>query len=252
MSINGLFYDLRAQKAKNYRAWMKTLIPDGIINGCALSFTGTSITVGVGHFSACGAVTEIDVAETTDLLDPIASGYVRLKYAIDLTQIPDSVTFTQGSFTYDYSATLGGFGALTQEDINAAGTTYEIEFAIYTMVGSAVTALTRSVGYSSTPNIIEPTFTNSWVNYGGSYETAGYWKDQNNIVHLKGFIKNGTIGAAAFTLPVGYRPSAIASFSIVSNAAFGGLNIASNGAVTVAIGNNANASLSGITFRAEA
>ncbi|MBM4253016.1 MAG: hypothetical protein FJ146_13670 [Deltaproteobacteria bacterium] len=52
-----------------------------------------------------------------------------------------------------------------------------------------------------------PTFQNSWVNYGGTWEPAGYYKDKFGVVHLKGLIKNGTLNQAAFTLPVGYRPN---------------------------------------------
>lgn len=148
MSINPVFADLRAQKAKNYRTWMKSILSDGIISGCALTFTSTSITVGVGHFVASGGVVEIDVAETTNLLDPIANGYVRLKYQWDISQVPSSTVNTQGSFTYDYSATLAGFAALTKNDINAASATsgiYETEIAVYTMVSSNCTALVRSM-----------------------------------------------------------------------------------------------------------
>lgn len=50
-----------------------------------------------------------------------------------------------------------------------------------------------------------PTFQNSWVNYSGS--TTGYRKDENNIVHLRGTVRDGTVSQAAFTLPAGYRPS---------------------------------------------
>jgi hypothetical protein len=49
-------------------------------------------------------------------------------------------------------------------------------------------------------------FSNSWVNYGGSYNTAGYCKDAFGFVHLRGLIKDGTLGSAAFNLPTGYRP----------------------------------------------
>lgn len=145
MSINGLFYDLRAQKAKNYRTWMKKIFTDGILNGCALSNTDDSITLGVGHFVASGAITEIDVAETTTLLTPIENGYVRLYYQIDLTQTPSKTVFNQGSMLYDYAASLGAFSALTTEDINDDGDIYEIEIAVYTMVSSVCTALVRNI-----------------------------------------------------------------------------------------------------------
>jgi hypothetical protein len=53
-----------------------------------------------------------------------------------------------------------------------------------------------------------PTFLNSWVNYDTTtYGPAGYRKDANGFVHLRGLVKNGTSTTATmFILPAGYRP----------------------------------------------
>ena len=56
---------------------------------------------------------------------------------------------------------------------------------------------------------ISPSFQNGWVNYGGSYEPAGYYKDKFGVVYIKGLVKNGTLSSSIFTLPVGYRPNYI-------------------------------------------
>lgn len=96
-----------------------------------------------------------------------------------------------------------------------------------------------------------PSFLNSWVNYGGSYNTAGYFRDKNGIVHLRGMIKLGSVGSAAFTLPEGYRPTNNELLATISNGAIGRINIDSSGNVTPASpSNNAWVSLDGITFRA--
>lgn len=56
---------------------------------------------------------------------------------------------------------------------------------------------------------IEPTLQNGWVNYGIGWAIAGYYKDKQGMVHVKGMLKSGTVGSsyAVFTLPVGYRPA---------------------------------------------
>lgn len=54
---------------------------------------------------------------------------------------------------------------------------------------------------------IAPTLTNSWVNYGSGYELAGY-RLIGNQMHLRGTLKNGVVGSAILTLPVGFRPTA--------------------------------------------
>jgi len=55
---------------------------------------------------------------------------------------------------------------------------------------------------------IAPSFTDSWANYSSDYNQCGYYKDSENRVHLRGLVKNGSVGNsyAIFVLPVGYRP----------------------------------------------
>jgi hypothetical protein len=61
----------------------------------------------------------------------------------------------------------------------------------------------------------EPSFLGGSANVGPSglgstsTETAGFYKDKEGLVHLKGMIKTGTVGPLAgglFNLPSGYRP----------------------------------------------
>jgi len=94
----------------------------------------------------------------------------------------------------------------------------------------------------------EPAFQNSWVNYGSGFATAAFRKDVLGWVHLRGMIKSGTIGSAAFALPVGYRPPAHIYFACVSNGAFGDVLIITSGNVIPQVGNNTWFSLNGITF----
>ena len=52
----------------------------------------------------------------------------------------------------------------------------------------------------------QPASQNLWVNHGFSTdEPAGFYKDQEGIVHLQGPVVNGTPGII-FQLPPGYRP----------------------------------------------
>lgn len=98
-----------------------------------------------------------------------------------------------------------------------------------------------------------PTLLNSWVNYGSGYESASYWKDKCNVVHLGGLVKSGTIvdGTVIFTLPEGYRPRASEKFITVSLNATCVVDIYASGNVTIRAGANAGwLSLSGICFRA--
>jgi hypothetical protein len=105
----------------------------------------------------------------------------------------------------------------------------------------------REVGASG-----QPAFgASGWVNTGGTIETAAFYKDATGVVRIKGQVKSGTVGALTpiFVLPEGYRPPLTQTFAIVSNSAFGSLNVTSAGEVAVIVGNNASVNLN-ISFRA--
>jgi phage minor structural protein len=98
---------------------------------------------------------------------------------------------------------------------------------------------------------IAPTLLNGWVNFGSGYETAGYYKDALGFIHLKGVIKSGTMGAAAFTLPVGYRPSYKKMFIVPTAGGAGRVDVDTSGNVIVVnygSATNGYVSLDGITF----
>lgn len=96
---------------------------------------------------------------------------------------------------------------------------------------------------------ITPTFQNSWVNYSDSFSSAGYYKDTIGVVHLKGYVKSGTINTTIFTLPAAYTPSKTLYFAVPSNNAFGLVMIGSGGSVVCQFGNNSSVCLDSIVFR---
>jgi hypothetical protein len=97
----------------------------------------------------------------------------------------------------------------------------------------------------------QPAFANTWVNFGGVYDTAGYYKDVAGIVRLKGLVKNGTAPPSIiFTLPSGYRPGLQKIYPAYSAAALGFCEIKADGTVNAEIGAAASFSLEGISFRA--
>lgn len=103
------------------------------------------------------------------------------------------------------------------------------------------------------PPYIAPTLLNSWGNFDSTTEDiAGYYKDDSGIVHIKGMLKNGTVGTAVFTLPVGYRPLKTKRFAILSNGVFASVAVDSTGGVNIDAGaSNLWISLANISFKAE-
>jgi len=95
-----------------------------------------------------------------------------------------------------------------------------------------------------------PTFANGWVNYGGSFNPAGYRRDSEGWVHLRGLVKSGTVGQTIYTLPEGYRPAYRELFMALSNGSVGRIDVTAAGAVICDVGNNAWISMDGMTFMA--
>ena len=119
---------------------------DGIIgNGCKITFTSNSITVGAGYFIQKGTVIENDGAETIPITPTLTNGYVRLICRVDLTKEATETGLGQTEWTTDFSAT-SIFPALVQEDILSTGSVYEIEFAVLQITAGNITGIIRQIG----------------------------------------------------------------------------------------------------------
>lgn len=96
------------------------------------------------------------------------------------------------------------------------------------------------------------TFQNSWANTGTPYYDAAYHRDAFGVVRMRGRIDTGSSGTVAFTLPVGFRPTAQMDFSVDNSGSIAQVSIAANGEVTPTASGAAAASLENISFIAEA
>ena len=145
-----------------------------------------------------------------------------------------------------WNATTGGYTVTVKT--TASGTPVGVdlppgEIAMLTHDGTDIISLS-----GGSPTWTAPTLLNSWANFGGVNAPAGYYK-RGGRVYLRGLIASGTIGAAAFTLPVGYRPAYYHYFATVTyNYVFGSGYIKDNGEVFIHDGNNTFFSLDNISF----
>jgi len=101
----------------------------------------------------------------------------------------------------------------------------------------------------------EPAFGAGWKNAGSGLQVAGFYRDAENVVHLRGGIDLGGSTSTIFTLPVGYRPAATEEFSAVLDTAGGALMlVTATGEVNLLFINSPSTphtlSLSQISFRA--
>jgi hypothetical protein len=89
----------------------------------------------------------------------------------------------------------------------------------------------------------QPTLVNSWVDYGGSNALLAYRK-VGDVVQLRGTGKDGTLNTTAFTLPVGYRPTASYRFGTAD----GTTTVDSSGNVAFFAGSSTIFSVDGVFF----
>jgi hypothetical protein len=104
---------------------------------------------------------------------------------------------------------------------------------------------------------VTATLGNSWVSFdgGATFDIPSY-RLLNRVVYLKGLMKSGTSATTVFTLPVGSRPLKSIQFIGVSTTGAAKIRIDNAGNVSVQSyttgGSNADVSLNGISFPAEA
>lgn len=98
-------------------AWA-AVISDGINSGCSMSRAGSTLTLAAGKLVACGRLCRVDEAKTFSVS---GTGYARLLLTIDRSK----TVAEQVALDIQTSATIAGFTALVQDDINAGGSTYQ-------------------------------------------------------------------------------------------------------------------------------
>lgn len=93
----------------------------------------------------------------------------------------------------------------------------------------------------------------AWNHFGAPYANAGYYKDAEGRVHLRGAVASGAVGSTIFTLPAGSRPpfTIVVPIATWTGAAwtFGAIAITSAGVVALNLGGTSIVFLDGISFR---
>jgi hypothetical protein len=166
------------------------------------------------------------------------------------------VQLTDDSVNGETEVTITGAAAgpasETAQGLVEEATTAEVQAGTSGVLYVPASKLKAELDRRLTPEAWQtPTLTNSWVNFGAPYESAGYYKDPLGTVWVRGTIKNGSLNAAVFTLPTGYRPANDLPFAVVRGGdVYARVVVRSTGVLEVthaaAVG---EISLNGISFR---
>lgn len=194
-----------AQWTKMAQYWLAT----GIIEGLKVyaDSTGLKVKIPAGKAWMKGHYFE------SDTMEELAINFLTSNSRIDRVIL----RLDWGANTIDF-ALLQGTPAVSPQPpaITQNYNRWEIPLAQITISSGAMTVAAENVTderfivsnvNGQQPDFIDATLLNGWLPHSTDYYPGQYMKDQMGFVHIRGRIKSGSSGTAAFILPSGYRPS---------------------------------------------
>ena len=118
----------------------RAVLDDGILSGCALSYSGTTLTMGAGLLLMCGRVVRHPLAQHWPVVGA-SSGYARLVLTADLSRAATLTEFDQVVDSIEYASSVDGFQPLTQEDVNSGGIRYQMVVCVVALGLSGITGI---------------------------------------------------------------------------------------------------------------
>lgn len=118
----------------------RAIFDDGILTGCDLSYSGSTLTMTAGQLMICGRQI-IHPSSQNWAVTEATSGYARLVLTIDVTRTSTKDTFDQVVDEIQYATAANGFTDLTTADINAAGTRYQVAVCVVSLGPGGITGI---------------------------------------------------------------------------------------------------------------
>ena len=129
----------------------RRILPDGILQGCKLSYSGSTLTMSAGQLMACGRQFRHPAAQNWPIVDA-TTGFARLLITVDLTRTASVETFDQIVDTIEYASAEDGFPELIQEDVNCDGSKYQIVICTVSLGVGGITGIISQIGASMPPD----------------------------------------------------------------------------------------------------
>lgn len=118
----------------------RAIFDDGILTGCDLSYSGSTLTMTAGQLMICGRQI-IHPSSQNWAVTEATSGYARLVLTIDVTRTSTKDTFDQVVDEIQYATAANGFADLTTADINAMGTRYQVAVCVVSLGPGGITGI---------------------------------------------------------------------------------------------------------------
>lgn len=120
-------------------------LSDGVLYGCEMSYSGSTLTMGSGQLLICGRQIRHPAAENLAIVDA-TSGFARLVLTVDLTKTSSKDSFEQVVDSIEYAASQDGFLELVQENINVSGTRYQVVACVVSLGTGGITGIVDQIG----------------------------------------------------------------------------------------------------------
>ena len=118
----------------------KTVLTDCILSGCALSYVGSTLTMGAGMILGCGRQFRHTSVQNWAVTGA-TSGYARLVLTLEMSKASTKNAFEQVVDSIGYAGSLDGFLPLQQNDINEAGTIYQMAVCVVSLGAGGSTGI---------------------------------------------------------------------------------------------------------------
>ena len=126
----------------------RAILPDGILTGCDISYSGSTLTMAAGQLMICGRQVRHPSSQNWAVVDA-TSGYARLLLTIDVTRTSTKDVFDQVLDTIEYATSIDGFPDLATADINVSGTRYQVVACVVSLGAGGITGIESQLGKSA-------------------------------------------------------------------------------------------------------
>ena len=122
----------------------RAILPDRCLSGCELTYSGYTLTMAAGSMIVCGRQFKHTAAQNWAITGA-TSGYARLLLTIDVTKASTEDSFEQIATSIEYASAVDGFSVLRQDDINSAGTIYQVGICVVALGAGGITRIVSSL-----------------------------------------------------------------------------------------------------------
>lgn len=162
----------------------------GVTKGCAVTADADNVYVAPGYFLIAGRLVRIVGTETIASEVVELNKYCSVVFEIDLSKSNSTTVFNQGYFKVLSDTT--NYPTLIQEDLDADGTVYQMEFARFVKTTTSITDFESRVTPLNVDDVwatLNETYNNYKTEFDAYYETKNI-EVENLINELTNWITN--------------------------------------------------------------